>query len=238
MTDRDERATYLRWLAGVPLFQGLGPDALARAADLAHPAERAAGEWFFREGDTADEFFMLTGGRVRLTQVTPDGQQVVLRITGPGDAFGGVGTFGYPTYPLNAEAVTRATALAWTSPKMRHLLESEPGVALNALHFVAGQLCDLQQRHRELMTEHVERRIARAVLRLVHEAGRRVDAGIEIDFPVSRQDLAELTGTTLYTVSRFLSAWEERGIIRSGRRRIVLLQPHALVTIAEDLPRR
>jgi CRP-like cAMP-binding protein len=74
------------------------------------------------------------------------------------------------------------------------------------------------------------------LLRLVQDAGRRVDVGVEIDFPVSRQDIAEMTGTTLYTVSRLLSAWEEQGIVRSGRQRIVLTTPHALVAIAEDLP--
>jgi CRP-like cAMP-binding protein len=88
------------------------------------------------------------------------------------------------------------------------------------------------------MTERVERRVARALLRLVHDAGRRVEGGVEVAFPVSRQDIAEMTGTTLYTVSRLLSAWEERGIVRSGRRRIVLIKPDALVAIAEDLLER
>jgi CRP-like cAMP-binding protein len=89
-----------------------------------------------------------------------------------------------------------------------------------------------------MMTDRVERRVARALLRLVQEAGRRVDAGVEIDFPVSRQDIAEMTGTTLFTVSRLLSAWEERGIVRSGRQRIVLTKPQALIALAEDLPER
>jgi CRP-like cAMP-binding protein len=88
------------------------------------------------------------------------------------------------------------------------------------------------------MTERVECRVARALLRLVHEAGRRVDKGVEIDFPISRQDIAEMTGTTLFTVSRLLSAWEERGIVKSGRQQIVLTKPHALVVIAEDIPDR
>ena len=88
------------------------------------------------------------------------------------------------------------------------------------------------------MTERVERRVARALLRLVHDAGRRAEGGVEIAFPVSRQDIAEMTGTTLYTVSRLLSGWEERGIVRSSRQRIVLTKPRALVAIAEDLPPR
>jgi CRP-like cAMP-binding protein len=225
-------------LGHVPLFQGIAVDALTRIRGLASSKAIGIGEHFFHEGDEADAFFVLTSGRVKLTQLTPEGNQVVLRIIGVGDAFGGAGAFGDLTYPIGAEAVEPAVALVWTSNTIRQLLETEPRVALNAVQFVAGRLHDLQRRYRQLMTERVERRVARAVLRLVREAGRRVEAGVEIDFPVSRQDIAEMTGTTLYTVSRLLSAWEERGIVQSGRQRIILTKPHALVALAEDLPER
>ena len=129
-------------------------------------------------------------------------------------------------------------ALVSTFQAIRQLLDTEPRVALNAVQFVAGRLHDLQRRHRQLMTERVERRVARALLRLVREPGRRVDAGVEIDVPMSRQDIAKMTGTTLYTVSRLLSAWDDRGIVQSGRQRIILTTPHALVALAEDLPDR
>jgi len=231
-------AEIARRLLHVPLFEGLSPDTLAEIVTLSYPKDTNAGEFFFNEGDQADEFHVLTAGRVKLTQLTPDGQQIVLRLIGPGDAFGGVGAFGDPTYPVSAEAVETASALAWNSATMRHLLETQNQMALNALGFVANRYHDLQRRYRQAMTERVERRVARALLRLVHEAGRRVDKGVEIDFPVSRQDIAEMTGTTVFTVSRLLSAWEERGIVKSGRQQIVLTKPHALVAIAEDIPDR
>ena len=79
-------------------------------------------------------------------------------------------------------------------------------------------------------------RIAHALGRLVVQAGRRTAEGIEIAFPLSRQDLAEMAGTTLHTVSRTLSAWEGAGIVLAGRQRVVIARPHALVAIAEDLP--
>ena len=238
MTLPHDTAELARQLGHVPLFQGLTADVLASIRGQAHSKAIGTGELFFNEGDHAEAFFVLTSGRVKLTQLTPEGHQVVLRIIGAGDAFGGAGAFGDLTYPVGAEAVEPAVALVWTSGTMRQLLETEPRVALNAVQFVAGRLHDLQRRHRQLMTERVERRVARALLRLVQEAGRRVDAGVEIDFPVSRQDIAEMTGTTLYTVSRLLSSWEERGIVRSGRQRIILTTPHVLVALAEDLPER
>ena len=231
-------AEIARRLGHVPLFEGLSMDTLAQIVSLSYPKDADAGAFFFNEGDRADEFLVLTTGRVKLTQLTPDGQQVVLRLVGPGDAFGGVGAFGDPVYPVSAEAVELASALSWNSATMRQLLETENQIALNALRFVAKRLHDLQRLYRQAMTERVERRVARALLRLVHEAGRRVDEGVEIDFPISRQDVAEMTGTTVFTVSRLLSAWEERGIVKSGRQRIVLTAPHALVAIAEDIPAR
>jgi CRP-like cAMP-binding protein len=236
MATDHETPPVLVWLSQAPLFQGLRHEVLQRIVSLAHATHVDAGAFFFNEGDDAEHFYVLTSGRVKLTQVTPEGQQVVIRLIGQGDAFGGVGAFGDSVYPVGAEAVEASEALAWTSGTMRDLLETEPGMALNALHFVVARLHDLQQRYRQLMTERVERRVARALLRLAEEAGRRVDAGVEINFPVSRQDIAEMTGTTLYTVSRLLSAWEERGILHSGRQRIVLTRPDALVAIAEDLP--
>jgi CRP-like cAMP-binding protein len=233
--DRIEIASRL---AHVSLFKGLSSEALGRVVGLAHARQLEAGKFFFKEGDQAETFYVLTSGRVKLTQLTSDGHQVVMRLVNPGDAFGGVGAFGEPTYPVSAEAIEPSLVLVWMTATMRRLLESEPTIAINALHFVAGRLHDLQQRYRQVITERVERRVARAVLRLAQDAGRRVEAGIEIAFPVSRQDIAEMTGTTLYTVSRALSAWEERGIVRSGRQRIVLTKPDALVAIAEDLPER
>jgi CRP-like cAMP-binding protein len=223
-------------LGQVPLFRGLPVSVLEHLRSQARTKGVATGKPFFREGERADHFFVLISGRVKLTQLTPEGQRVVLRILSAGDAFGGAGVFGDDAYPIGAEAVEPSVALRWTSAAMRQLMESEPRVAMNAVQFVAGRLHDLQRRHRQAMTERVERRVARAVVRLAREAGRTVDGGVEIDFRVSRQDIAEMTGTTLYTVSRLLSTWQEQGLLRSRRQRITVTNPGALVALADDLP--
>ena len=85
----------------------------------------------------------------------------------------------------------------------------------------------------ELSNEQVEQRVAHALLRLAKQDGRKVDAGVEIDFPISRQDVAEMTGTTLHTVSRILSAWEQQGLVEGGRQRIVLRDANRLHVLAE-----
>ena len=89
----------------------------------------------------------------------------------------------------------------------------------------------------EISNEQVEQRVAHALLRLAKQAGRKTEAGVEIDFPISRQDVAEMTGTTLPTVSRILSAWEQQGLVEGGGQRIVVRDPHALFSLAEGLSR-
>ena len=87
----------------------------------------------------------------------------------------------------------------------------------------------------EMSTQQVEQRVAHALLRLAKQSGRKVEHGVEIDFPISRQDIAQMTGTTLHTVSRILSGWESRGLIEGGRQRIVLREPHKLFVLAEAI---
>ena len=100
-----------------------------------------------------------------------------------------------------------------------------------------AHLKDMQNRFRELATKRVERRVARALLRLASQAGRRLEDGLLIDLPLSRQGIAEMTGTTLYTVSRLISEWERYGILIAGRERLVIRDPRALVLITEGLRR-
>jgi CRP-like cAMP-binding protein len=172
---------------------------------------------------------------VKLSQLTPEGHQVVLRIIGPSDAFGGVAAFGGGTYPVTAEAVTHVAVLEWPGPIMATLMEKYPRLALNAVRFVAARLHELQVQYRQLATEKVERRVARALLRLVEHAGRRTDSGVLIDLPLSRQDIAQMTGTTLYTVSRIISRFEGVGLVEAGRQSIVIRNPHGLMSVADDL---
>jgi CRP-like cAMP-binding protein len=168
--------------------------------------------------------------------VTPEGHQVIIRFLGPGEGMGIIVVLSNTIYPLSAEVVTDCTALKWDYEATVLLMEDFPRLALNGLRLVAGRFHELQNRYRELATERVERRVARALLRLARQTGRRTERGVLIDLPLSRQDLGEMTGTTLYTVSRILSNWEQQELIETGRERVTILNPHGLVIIAEDLP--
>jgi CRP-like cAMP-binding protein len=219
----------------VPLFAALDDAALSEIKAAARTRTVEAGSSFFREGDRAEAFYVLDRGSVKLTQLTPEGHQVVLRLIGPGDAFGGVAAFGGSTYPITAEAVTDSWALEWLGADMARLMERYPRLAVNALQVVATRLHELQVQYRQLATEKVERRVARALLRLVQQAGRPVESGVLIDLPLSRDDIAQMTGTTLYTVSRIISRFEENGLLEAGRQRMLIRNSLGLATIADDL---
>ncbi len=217
------------------LFHGLPREAVERAVRCADRVVRARGESFFRQGDPAARVYVVASGRVKLQGVHPDGRVVLHRLAGPGDVFGALALLGEENYPVTAEAWEPAEALGWTGDHLRGLAADHPQLAWNLLRVAARRVRELQGRVEELVAERVERRIARALLRLARQVGRRTEEGVRIDLTLSREDLANLTGTTLFTTSRVLSRWEAQGIVRAGRQRLVIRNPHALVEVAEDL---
>ena len=172
-------------------------------------------------------------GQIRLDQVTPDGQNVVLRHMGPGDMIGVVAVLRRIPFPATPVALEDGMVMSWSAGRLSDLMERYPAIAQNAIRVVGGRIEELQRRLQEVATQRVEQRIASALLRLANQAGRRTEAGIEIPFALSRQDLAEMTATTLHTVSRTLSAWDQEGIVESRRSsHLVIRRPHRLVEIS------
>lgn len=220
-------------LAAMPLFAGVDAPTLEEILAAARTARYAKETVVFAQEEEAHSFFVLIEGRLRVTKLTPNGQQVVVRFVSAGDLFGIAPAVGRTTYPASATAIVDTVAAAWPTPAWPRLLALNPAFAANALKTVGSRLQDAHARVVELATEPVEQRIARALLRLAERSGRRSADFVEIDFPLSRQDVAEMTGSTLHTVSRILSAWERDGIVAGGRRRIAVRDRAALVRIAE-----
>lgn len=221
-------------LEPVDLFRGLDAATLDQALAMAQRRRIRAGATVFEQDQPAETFFVLVSGRLKVSQVTAAGQQVVVRFIGPREFFGCVAMYGGRRYPATATAVEDSLALAWSRAAAQRLVAREPQLALNAVGAVAERLQEAQARVRELATERVEKRIAHALVRLADQAGRRDPEGIRIGFRLSRQDIAELAGTTLHTVSRTLSAWEDDGIVRNGRQSVVIRDAAALAALAED----
>jgi len=223
-------------LSKASLLRGLSELELQAVLAEARIQHLVDGAFFFLEAEPAEKSYILLNGKVKLGQVTEVGQQVILGYLIPGRVFGIISILKQVTYPVSAQAVGDCRAMVWDQATMNRLMDAYPRMGLNALHIMAGQIREFQNTIRDLSTKRVEQRIARAVLRLARQSGRKIDEGVLIDLPLTRQDLAEMTGTTLYTVSRVLNDWEAQGLVQSQRQRVVICSEHGLVKIGEDLP--
>lgn len=221
-------------LRQVSVFQNATDDDLKLIAQHAIERSIEEGEFFFFQGDPAEYFYVMLSGRAKLMQANPAGQQVNLRTISEWQMFGALGAVREnATYPATAQALENSTALAVKSDYLRELMQTRPYLSFDLMRLMTTYIQEMQERYRELATEKVERRIARALLRLAAQMGVKMDSGIELAF--TRQDLAEISGTTLYTVSRVLSEWERQGLVEAGRERVVIRNPHGMVSIAEEL---
>ena len=195
------------------------------------------GEFFFFQGDPATYFYILVSGRAKLLQSNPAGQQVNLRTINEWQMFGALGAVRPDAvYPATAQALEPCTALAIESSFLHKMLEDRPYLNFSLMQLMTGYIQEMQERYRELATERVERRIALTILRLASQIGKR-SGGDEttVEIPLSRQDVAEASGTTIFTVSRVLADWERRGLVKTGRERVVIRNPHGLVQVSEGL---
>jgi CRP-like cAMP-binding protein len=216
-------------------LQNLTPDQCQSVIDAGQPCHIPQGSFFFHQGSPAKYFYILISGQVKLLQIDAEGRQVILTYFGPGDGLGIIVVLSQLDYPISAEAVEDCFALSWDSQITRHLMLRYPQLAINGMELVVNQFTQLQDRYHQLVTRRVEQRVARTVLQLVQQFGKKVPEGILVDISLTRQDLAEMTGTNLYNVSRIFSKWEQDGIVQSGRKRVVLCKPHDLVVIADDI---
>lgn len=220
----------------LPLFAKMSDIDLERLLARATTRRVPVGEAVFQQGQPATAFFLLLHGRLKVTQVTPDGQQIIVRMVHPGDIFGFTKALQRQDYPGTPTASAESVVLSWPTEVWSQFVEQNPQLAVNAMQTIGQRLQEAHTRIREMATEEVERRVAHAVLRLIRQAGKPEAAGIRIDFPISRQDIAEMTGTTLHTVSRILAAWEAKGLVEGGRQKLLVRDAHRLQLLAEGAP--
>lgn len=187
----------------------------------------------FHQSDPATNCYMVNRGRLKLTKLNAQGNEVIIRYINSGELTAAVAVLKNSKYPVTAQAIEDTEVVGWDKPMLIRMMRQYPDIAINLLGVLLERLDDVQDRYLEICTEQVGRRIARSLLRLMRRAGSKTPEGIHIDIPLSRQNIADYAGTTLYTVSRTLSAWEKNGWIKSGREQVVITNPHALVLFAE-----
>ncbi len=220
-------------LASIELFRGLSASALDDVRTFARRVIFAKEARIFDQGEGRVRAHALLEGGVRISQSGSDGAQIVLRLIAPGEIFGTIAAFADRRYPGDADAMLRSVEVSWSESDLTKLMNRNPQIALNALRILGRRLHETQDRLREVSTQPVERRVAHTLLRLVHQFGRVTSLGTTIDLPLRRRDVADIAGTTLYSVSRVLTNWENRDWLITREQKLTVLKLNDIRTIAE-----
>jgi CRP/FNR family transcriptional regulator, nitrogen oxide reductase regulator len=214
------------------LFSGVLPDGYAEICRAARSREFMRGEMLHIEDNAVERIFLLTSGSAKITKLGRGGEQVIVRLAGPGDILGMIGLFSCGTYCTTAQAFRPCRALVWDARVFKGLVERFPVLNQNMVAILGQQLTELEDRFREVASDRVGPRVALQLLRLLKTIGHPVDVGVEVG--LSREELAQMTGTTLFTVSRLLSAWEARGVVRPRREGLAVCDVESLRAISEQ----
>ncbi|MCK9540778.1 MAG: Crp/Fnr family transcriptional regulator [Novosphingobium sp.] len=226
-------------IAGVALLAGLPARVLDEAVAAARVRHLSRATRIFDQGEPAGRAHALLSGCVRITQSGSDGEEILVRLIGPGEIFGCVPILTDGLYPADATTMADSVEVSWDPSELLALMQRHSGVATNMIAILGKRLGEAQERLRELATQSADRRIARTLLRLMDQAGCPADGvehggGMRIEFPLRRKDIADIAGATLHTVSRILAGWERRGLLASGKPHLVILLPEQLRRIAEE----
>lgn len=230
MCDVDLR---LEILGQVPFFCDLPEDDLKQISELFREHGYEPEQTIYFSGDEARRLYVVASGKVKLMRHTLIGQDVLLDVLTPGEYFGSLSALGDDIYPDTAQAQTAACVLGVGADDFRRILASHPSVAIKVLDLTSERLRAAQEMVRRLSAHTVEQRIAYTLLKLGEKLGEPADEGLLIQMPLSREDLAGMTGTTTATASRVMSQLQKDGLINSGRQWVALTDESGLRAIAE-----
>ena len=185
-------------------------------------------EEIFSEGDQPEWFYLVLNGKVKITKLSQDGKEIILEVISPTDIFGGVAVIrGFP-YPANAVAMEDCTVLRISRKNLMRIVDRFP----NIMYHVALQLGDRMKSSYEslknIALERVEARIAALLLKLAGKVGVKRKDGILVDMRLTKQDVADMVGTTVETSIRTFSKFKKQGLITESDGKFVIADKESL----------
>ena len=212
-----------------PLFRGLPASQCREISGAGRERTFCQDESIISEGDEMRSVSLLTAGRAKTVRHSAVGKLVILHVAGPGDILDGVGFGLGSTHSVGAYALEPCRTLIWEIAEFESLSHRFPALLRNSVRLLTRRMRSLEGRVHELATERVPQRLARVLLRLIVESGSSLDSA-PVD--LSCEELAQMAGTTLFTVSRLLCEWASQGIIRPERNAILFENLPGLIAVA------
>jgi CRP/FNR family transcriptional regulator len=219
-------------LSQVPIFRSLTQEDRARVADVAHIKTYAKGDMLFSEGDPAEAFYVVATGRAKVFKMTPTGKDVILEIFGVGHPLGAVAVYEGHPFPASAMALEHTICVLIPRQAFFGLLERHPSLVRGLLLGLTRRLMELTNRLAELSGGRVEPRVARLFIKMMTDVGRPERGGIFIPSPLSRQEIADMTGTTIETCIRIMSRWNKDDLVRTEKEGFLVMDTKALETLS------
>ena len=222
-----------RLLEQISIFASLPPNEIAALARIAREDTVRAREFVFREGDAADWLCLVKRGRVKILRHARTGRDVVLELLGPGEIFGGVAVIERRPYPAAAQAMEESEIVKLPAGPIVALAERHPAVIREMALMMGRRLRNAHESVRSLSVDPVETRLASTLLKLAEREGVKRQDGLALPFHLTRQSLADMTGTTVETTIRVVSRWLRDEIVVDDGGRLVLADVEALRELAE-----
>lgn len=215
----------------IPLLSALKKDDREALEPLCRLRGFEKGETIFVEGDPADRIHFVVIGRVKIVKAA-GGRDVILEILGPGEPVGAVAVFERRPFPAGAITLEPSSILSIPEREFFVLLESRPQMMR---HLLAGLTYRLMMVNKRLadMTGSAEYRAARLFLTLADRVGTATEGGVFVSMALSRQEIADLIGTTLETAIRLMSRWQKDGVVITEKNGFVIPDPAALRTLTD-----
>ena len=221
-------------LRTMAVFGRLSPADRKAVAEVARVVEYAKGETIFEQESPSDAFYAIASGRVKIFKMMPSGKDVILEVFGPGDPLGAVAAYMERPFPASASALEDTTCVVIPRPAFFRLLESNSSLVRGLLLGLTTRLVELTNRLAELTGGRIEARFARLFLKLAAQMGRTDRGGTFIPLALSRQELADMSGTTIETCIRIMSRWNKDGIVRTEKDGFVVLNRAELERAASE----
>lgn len=221
-------------LAALPVFAGLSDRDWKKVLDLFVERQYQKDDYIFLEGEAPVYLYVVKSGKVKVLRHSTDGKDVVLRVASQGQMLGTVAIFDGGGYPGTAQAIEDCTLLAISRNDCLTLVTRYPVFALAVIADLGSRLRSSAEQIRSLAVERVEQRIARVLLKLAATAGSDTPEGRIIEMALTRQDVADMTGTTVETAIRVMSKFRRHDWIRTRRGKVVLVNMEALQNVAES----